>query len=209
MNSPEINRANAQHSTGPTSEAGKQRSSMNALRHGLTAQAVVMPSEDLQAYQLHLKSFVDQFQPDGAAEAQLVQSLADASWRLNRIVALESNIMFLATPRQIQEDPAVGAALQTQAKTLPALSLHSQRLSRQYERTLVLLRDLQKTRRDQEQRDLDRLLNVMAMYKSKGETYDPFRAGFVFSKPQIDAGIRARNREILTRSAASHYNESA
>jgi hypothetical protein len=32
-----INRANAQHSTGPRTESGKQRSSLNALRHGLTA----------------------------------------------------------------------------------------------------------------------------------------------------------------------------
>jgi hypothetical protein len=31
----EINRATAQHSTGPKTEAGKQRSALNALRHGL------------------------------------------------------------------------------------------------------------------------------------------------------------------------------
>ena len=43
----EINRANSQHSTGPKTAAGKQRSSLNALRHGLTGQIVVMPTEDL------------------------------------------------------------------------------------------------------------------------------------------------------------------
>jgi hypothetical protein len=53
----EINRANAQHSTGPKTESGKQKSSLNALRHGLTSQIVVMPTEDLAAYQLHLQSF--------------------------------------------------------------------------------------------------------------------------------------------------------
>ena len=31
------NRANARHSTGPRTESGKQRSSLNALRHGLSA----------------------------------------------------------------------------------------------------------------------------------------------------------------------------
>ena len=52
-NRAEINRENAQHSTGPKTEAGKKQSSLNALRHGLTGQIVVMPTEDLAAYQLH------------------------------------------------------------------------------------------------------------------------------------------------------------
>jgi hypothetical protein len=57
-NRTEINRANSQHSTGPKTEAGNQRSSLNALRHGLTGQIVVMPTEDLQAYQLHLTNTI-------------------------------------------------------------------------------------------------------------------------------------------------------
>ena len=89
----EINRENAQHSTGPKSDEGKQKSSQNALRHGLTAQTVVMPGEDQDAYQQHVKSFIDDLQPAGAIEANLVQSLADCSWRLNRIAALESNLL--------------------------------------------------------------------------------------------------------------------
>jgi hypothetical protein len=43
----QINQANAKHSTGPKTKAGKHRSSLNALRHGLTGQLVVMPTEDL------------------------------------------------------------------------------------------------------------------------------------------------------------------
>ena len=51
-----INRANAQHSTGPRTEAGKKRSSLNALRHGLTGHVIVMPGEDLAAYERFLKT---------------------------------------------------------------------------------------------------------------------------------------------------------
>lgn len=61
----EINKENSQHSTGPKTEAGKQRFSLNALRHGLTGQIVGMPTEDLRAYQSHLKSFTDEYGPDG------------------------------------------------------------------------------------------------------------------------------------------------
>lgn len=87
----ETNRANAQHSTGPKTEGCKHRSSLNALRHGLTSQIVVMPNEDLQLYQQHVKNFEDEYHPTGATEQQLVQFLADASWRLNRAAVLESN----------------------------------------------------------------------------------------------------------------------
>src|ERR1700693_5826961 len=91
----EINRANAQHSTGPKTEAGKKQSSLNALRHGLTGQIVVMPTEDLEAYKLHLESFAGEYHPQGPTEANLVQALADTSWRLNRVAALETNLLSL------------------------------------------------------------------------------------------------------------------
>ncbi len=38
------------------------------LRHGLTA----MPTEDFKAYQRHLASFTDEYDPQGATEANLV-----------------------------------------------------------------------------------------------------------------------------------------
>jgi len=180
----DINRANAQHSTGPKTESGKQRSSMNALRHGLTSQVVVMPTEELEAYQLHLKSFAEEYDPKGATESNLVQALADASWRLNRVVALETNLL-------MQGD------LESQSKALANLSMHSQRLSRQFERTVTQLRALQEIRLAEERSDLHDLLNIMEMTESTGETYDPSEDGFVFSQPQIDAAIRVRRRQQL------------
>jgi hypothetical protein len=187
----DINRANAQHSTGPKTEAGKQRSSLNALRHGLTSQIVVMPTEELEAYQLHLKSFAEEYDPQGPTESNLVQALADASWRLNRVVALETNLL-------MQGD------LESQAKALANLSMHSQRLSRQFERTVTQLRALQEIRLAKENSDLHDLLNIMEMTESTGETYDPSADGFVFSQPQIDAAIRARRRERLALEASGH-----
>src|SRR5437588_11437074 len=94
-NRAETNRANAQKSTGPRTEAGKQRSSLNALRHGLTGQTVVLPSDDLAAYQRHCKGFHDQYQPKNPTEVQLTQTVADLSWRLNRATAFETNMLAL------------------------------------------------------------------------------------------------------------------
>jgi hypothetical protein len=183
----EINRANAQHSTGPKTEAGKQRSRLNAMKYGFTGQLVVMPTEDMELYELHKKSFEAEYQPQGATEEHLVQSLADASWRLNRVALLESNLLSICyTPRDLVD------GLFDQAKALANLSMHSQRLSRQFERTVAQLRELQKARRIQE-KDSDDLLNTMEMCDSQGENCNPSQYGFVFSSAQIDPTLRARN----------------
>src|ERR1700733_4379709 len=212
----EINRANAQFSTGPKTAEGKKHSSLNALRHGLTGQIVVMPTEDLAAYQQHLKSFTDEYTPHGATESHLVQALADTSWRLNRVAALETNLLTMGianaispiadAPSQVQDAFSIVSALESQSKALSNLSLHSQRLSRQFERTVLQLRELQKTRRAQENRDLDNLLDITEMYEDKGETYDASEDGFVFSEDQIDDAIRRRNRERLTEQAFDHHH---
>jgi hypothetical protein len=215
----EINRANAQHSTGPKTAEGKKHSSLNALRHGLTGQIVVMPTEDLAAYQLHLKSFTDEYHPEGATEANLVQALADTSWRLNRVAALETNLLTLGvasqlnpfsdSPQQVQDAFSIVAALESQSKALANLSMHSQRLSRQFERTVALLRDLQKARRAKEEYDLDNFLDVVEMYEDKGETYDPSEDGFVFSEQQINDAILRRNRGRLIEEALEHLDAAA
>ena len=46
----EANRRNATRSTGPVTEAGKQRSRRNAVRHGLCAETVVGALEDVEDY---------------------------------------------------------------------------------------------------------------------------------------------------------------
>src|SRR5258708_13143654 len=92
-NRAETNRENAKKSTGPRTVAGKQRSSLNALRHGLTGQTVVLPSDDLVAYERHCKGFFNQYQPKNPTELQLTQTVADLSWRLNPPPAFETTIL--------------------------------------------------------------------------------------------------------------------
>lgn len=125
------NRANAERSTGPRTLKGKKRSSLNALRHGLTSKVVVLADEDPREYRRHVECFLDEYDPQGATESQLVQSLIDTSWRLNRILALETKIL------------SGDSDLEAQTKMLANLSLYSQRLARQFEKTLAQLRELQ------------------------------------------------------------------
>ena len=210
--SPEINRANAQHSTGPRTEQGKKKSSLNALRHGLTGQVVVMPTEDLAAYQLHAASFHADLQPLGSLETHLVQFLADTAWRLNRVAALETNLLTLGATQSsepIQQALSIAAALESQAKALSTLSLHSQRLSRQFERTINQLRDLQTQRRAEEAHDLNQALDLLETAQNKGESYNPSADGFVFSKSELDRALSLRNRARRAKTASTQLLKQA
>ncbi len=175
-----VNRANAQHSTGPKTPEGKQTSSQNALKHGLTAQNPVLPTDDLDDYQRHVATFFAEYSPQGATEANLVQSIADASWRLNRVADVEAGLI---------HDSARYIEILT--KALSNLSMHSTRLSRQFERAVTQLRELQKARRDRENQE------------TKAEPIEFANSGFVFSDAEIPAHIHARTRDSLATEAGS------
>jgi hypothetical protein len=173
-----INRANAQHSTGPRSEAGKQRSALNALTHGLTASTAVLPSEDPAAFEQHHRQFENEYRPATPTETQLVHELADTSWRLNRIPLLEAGLL---SPAPSPETPAPAVA------ALATLGLHGHRLSRQFQKTLNLLRELQAERQERLRRDLRDAASVLEFHKHKGLPYDPAEDGFVYSITEIEA----------------------
>jgi hypothetical protein len=199
-----INRENALHSTGPRTEAGKKRSSMNALRHGLTGQTVVLPAEDLAAYRAFTKRFFDNLKPRGVIEEELVQTLADCRWRLNRLSAIENNLLSLgqaeAEGRVITGHPeadhamAMALAFRHQYQALSSLSTIEQRLKRQFERAAQQLNQLQAERRDREVVQLDHAAKLLQMHQDKKLPYQSAEDGFVFSNDEIETHIRREER---------------
>jgi hypothetical protein len=195
-----INRANAQHSTGPRSVIGKQHSALNAITHGLTSQSPVLPAEDQAAFNRHVQAFVDEYKPKGPTEKQLVQDLADTSWRINRIPAVERQLLMLHTTApagsinvdipDLETCLAVEKALRRQERSLANLSMHGHRLSRQFHKTLDQLREIQAVRRETEERDLKRAAAILELHKHKGIPYDPAEDGFVFSNAEVETCSR-------------------
>ncbi len=147
------NRANALHSTGPRTEAGRQRSSLNARRHNLTGQVTAMTEEDRIAHDAFSKALISAMAPEGALELQLAQRVATDSWRLNRASAIEDNIFalgFTDHAGDIDSDhPEIHAALTAartftrEAKSIELLTLYEQRINRTLQRNLALLQQLQ------------------------------------------------------------------
>jgi hypothetical protein len=174
INRATINQINAQKSTGPRTETGKQRSSLNALRHGLTARTAVLASEDQAAYERHCRKFFDDYEPANSTETQLVRELADTSWRLNRIPLLEAEL--------IDQVPSPESLI----PQLASLGLHGTRLSRQFQKALDRLRVIQFERRAHEKRELRDAAAILELHKHQGIPWDPADHGFVFSKDQVE-----------------------
>ena len=86
----EANRNNAQHSTGPRTPEGKQRSAQNAVTHGLAARHAIIPGEGPADYDDLLLSYREVFGPSDPYEHTLIRQMADAEWRLRRISRLEA-----------------------------------------------------------------------------------------------------------------------
>jgi hypothetical protein len=173
-------------STGPRTPAGKQRSSLNALRHGLTAAFPVLASEDQAAYDAHRRGFFDEYQPATPTESQLTQELADTAWRLNRVPSLEAALLDRAA-NPPDEQARIDFDIVDAHRALATLGIHSQRLSRQFQKSLDQLREIQSERRLQQERDLKRAAALLELHKHKGVPYDPTQDGFVFSKDEIEA----------------------
>ncbi len=182
----EANRANAQCSTGPRTGSGKARSSLNAVKTGLTGKVVLLPSDDAVKYQRHVDRFLAQYRPQGDREIEIAQILADTQWRINRIPDLEMGIYALARLEFAEEfaefAPAEAAALiQAQAfihyhKQLNNLSIQEARLRRQYQKDLAELTQLQRER-----------IEIAARKVGKTESPRPFpeTIGFEFSNVEV------------------------
>jgi len=88
----EANRRNALNSTGPRTEAGKQQSRRNAVRHRLTAETVIGTLEDAELYREFEAAAIADYDAQSAVERELVLRLASLLWRLRRATTMETGL---------------------------------------------------------------------------------------------------------------------
>jgi hypothetical protein len=190
------NQANAQLSTGAKTAEGRAKSSLNALKTGLTGHTVLLPTDDAALYEAHLLRHVDALNPVGEQEAALVQALTDTEWRLARIPGLEYGIFALARIEfadKFNDQPADARPSLIQAFTyiayhrqLSNLSIQESRLNRQL---LKITRDLAALQSQRQQQEQAKLAQAARHYLAANKAKKPFNYkefGFEFSMDQID-----------------------
>jgi hypothetical protein len=110
-----INRKNASNSTASTCEAETDRSAKNLRRHeyGDCAGATVVMDEeaDKLAYDAHLTAYFQTFQPVSQPEYDAVRRAADAQWRYDRLISIETGLL---NPARLESPTIASNMLATQ-----------------------------------------------------------------------------------------------
>jgi hypothetical protein len=112
--------------TGPRTDTGKERSSMNAVTHGLRAQTIVLASECEVEWQALRSAVVHEYRPYGLVETELVERIALQLWRLRRAATCEVEAF----------------AAEDTDKALARVIRYEAHISRQLNQAIRLLRDL-------------------------------------------------------------------
>jgi hypothetical protein len=97
-------RINGAKSKGPITPEGKDKSSRNAIRHGLTANKhTLLTTEFPDEYEEVYQAFIADLMPKTKAEMRLVQKIANLDWRLERLVMMETCVLNLEVGVHCQE----------------------------------------------------------------------------------------------------------
>src|ERR1700730_18086314 len=155
-------RANGAKSRGPTTAEGKEKSSRNSLKHGLTAGSgnILLDCEDPDQFDEILNKLHTIHEPVTSAETDIVEEMVAARWRIRRMWTIETGLLNAeiltqqSNPSVSDKDPSVHLALAFRAladdsRSLALASRYEARLQRLYDRAYKTLRELQQARKSE------------------------------------------------------------
>jgi hypothetical protein len=153
----DASRANGRKSRGPITPEGKAISSQNSRTHSLTSGMVCLTNEQQPIFDLLLNGLLEDFKPTNTAQTELVNELASIRWRQRRFLQIETALLDTAMDDMESELQQSGApfdeptrlarAFQRLADSgngLELLRRYASTLTRQWDRTLANLLELQR-----------------------------------------------------------------
>src|ERR1700722_185819 len=156
----ETARTNGAKSHGPTTAAGKEASSRNSLKHGMTARnTFILECERKEEFQEFLAEHITIHQPVTAPEKELVDQMAIARWRIRRFVTAETVLIECEMVRnrdKVQKEFAtldshvhIAMAIRSladESRSLSLMSRYESRHQRTHDKAYTALRELQQSR---------------------------------------------------------------
>jgi hypothetical protein len=203
------NKQNAQKAHGATSEAGHAASSMNALTHGMCSMKVLLPGESGEAYESLITSHFARNSPQTDEERELVQIIADNTWRLLRVPREEQSMLTVSEYEcadicyTAEKDPIFRAALIRghvvcgAERKLMNLRLHERRIRKQIADDTAKLKEIQKERiegparaaKEAEEENFRQVTRILAIAKNAVEQkveFVPSDFGFDLSVSEFE-----------------------
>ena len=126
-------------STAP--EQGRNRCALNAFQHGLSGHHMILQAHELEAWQRLSSALHREYGPATESERQLVHKIIDCHTRLNRLAAIENNILNVGVaaathPDSKNDDKTEAMVAQArcwtkEANTFEKLGRYESRISRQ------------------------------------------------------------------------------
>ena len=154
-------RANGAKSRGPKTPEGRARSARNSVTHGFNAKSVILDNESEDRFTELRDAYIAELAPRNQLEADLVDQLVVARWRLERAWYLETSLLNIEVIRQrpqIEEqfehiDEPTRTALAFKAvcedsRALALLNRYEIRYQRTIHRTLETLRRLRESEKE-------------------------------------------------------------
>jgi hypothetical protein len=151
-------RINGAKSRGPTTDEGKEKSSRNSLKHGLTATSgkLLLDCEDPHQFDEILNKFHTIHEPATEAEKDIVEEMVAARWRIRRMWTIETGLLNaeILTQQSNPGDPDIHLAsafriLADDSRSLALANRYEARLQRTYDRAYKTLRELQQARKSE------------------------------------------------------------
>jgi hypothetical protein len=148
------NRQNAQKSTGPKTPEGRAAVRLNGVKHGLTAETLVLKGENQADFTDLLNSYEAEHAPTTPTEEALVVQLAMATWRLRRLYHQEAgfytyqvkSLEDIGKDLKLDEPGQMARAAGWGENTLALFNRLEGRLERTFYRALHELKHLRKER---------------------------------------------------------------
>jgi hypothetical protein len=156
----ETARINGAKSHGPTTAEGKEKSSRNAIKHGLTAGNgnILLDCEDPAQFDEVLNKLFGIHEPATPAETDLLEEMVAARWRTRRMWTIETGLLNAEILAQAAKTDAPDASIQLasafrtlsdDSRSLALASRYEARLQRLYDRAYKTLRELQQARKSE------------------------------------------------------------